>query len=158
MSNNTHVISVNIIFFISEILFHSRMPSYYLWEDPDCQGQPAADGLYQVAGGVWHEHLYDPGPPSLSWPVQSSLPYGHSQGPAGQAQLLHPWLVAQARVMWWEDTEYWTLSQKLFKLVGSLGVVHVCMVRGTEGHVGEHRVHHEQAGGQLGQDLPGQES
>jgi len=74
------------------------MPSYYnLWEDPDCQGPPAADGLYQVAGGVWpygHEHLYDPGPPSLPWPVQSSLPHGHSQGPAGQAQLLHPWLVA----------------------------------------------------------------
>ena len=77
------------------------MPSYYnLWEDPDCQGPPAADGLYQVAGGVWpygHEHLYDPGPPSLPWPVQSSLPHGHSQGPAGHQAQLHPRLVAIVR-------------------------------------------------------------
>lgn len=79
------------------------MPSYYnLWEDPDCQGPPAADGLYQVAGGVWpygHEHLYDPGPPSLPWPVQSSLPHGHSQGPAGHQAQLHPRLVAQSHVV-----------------------------------------------------------
>ena len=34
----------------------------------------AADGLYQVAGGVW--------------------PHGHSQGPAGHEAQLHPRLVA----------------------------------------------------------------
>ena len=121
MSNNSHVINVKFIFFISEILFHSRMPTYYLLSveiQPDCQGPPAAGGLYQVAGGRWCMA-------TNICMIQSLLPYPdlcRVQGPVGhQAQRLHPWL-------------------------------------GAQGHVGEHRVHHEQAGGQLGQDLPGQES
>ena len=82
MSNNSHVINVNIIFFISEILFHSRMPTYYLLS-------------VEIQSAREHQLLMDSGRWCMTTNIcmiQSLLPYPdlcRVQGPAGhQAQRL----------------------------------------------------------------------